>query len=349
MKSKDALDKIINISRVHLYKPVQIAEVLYKYRKGADIDLLNVETYRNISKRWRDEVSKLLVGRISTSSQKYQDNVFDSNAMPPAFVKELAEYNNKHNGIVENYIYHKFKERLSLVYDALQYLKVKPDDFDLNKFLSIFVHSPGLKRSVDKAYEITVYALFSVIVRALKVEVSLSIENADKEILNDFKVFIEMALGLSGKTLIKKMPAKLFRVGVTNAADRGLDMWANFGPAVQVKHLTLSEDLAEGVSDNLMADKIVLVCLDAEAKMIHRIMTQLAFSERIQGIITISDLESWYKICLSDKYKDMLGSQLLIDLEREFNLEFPANSEVEPFIKKRGYKISALKGKWSIA
>ena len=26
-----------------------------------------------------------------------------------------------------------------------------------------------------------------------------------------------------------------------NAADRGLDMWANFGPAIQVKHLTLDE------------------------------------------------------------------------------------------------------------
>ena len=349
MESKDALDKIIKISRVHLYKPIQIAEILYHYRKGDNIDLSDVETYRNISKRWRDEISMLLVGRASTSSQKYQDNVFDSNAMPPGFVKELAEYNKKHDGIVENYIYHKFKERLSLVYDAFEYLKMGPGKFNLNEFLSIFSHSPGLKRSIDKVYEITVYALFSIIVRALKVEVGLSIENADKEILKDFGIFIKMALGLSEKMLIKKMPAKLFRGGVTNAADRGLDMWANFGPAVQVKHLTLSEDLAEDVSENITADKIVLVCLDGEAKMINRIMTQLPFSNRIQGIITISDLESWYKTCLSDKYRNMLGSQLLKDLEREFNFEFPANSTIDPFIKKRGYKIKALKGKWSIS
>ncbi|MHB1547014.1 MAG: HaeII family restriction endonuclease [bacterium] len=349
MKSKDALDKIIKKSRVHLYKPIQIAEVLYNYRNGANIDPADVETYRNISKKWRDEISKLLVGRISTSSQKFQDNVFDSNAMPPEFVKELAEYNKEHGGIVENYIYHKFKERLSLVCDAFDYLKAGPNGFNLNEFLSLFVNSPGLKRSIDKVYEITVYALFSVIVRALKVEVALSIENADEEILNDFSVFIKMALGLSEKTLLKKIPAKLFRVGVTNAADRGLDMWANFGPAVQVKHLTLSEDLAEDVSDNLTADKIVLVCLDAEAETIHRIMTQLSFSDRIQGIITISDLESWYKTCLSDKYKSKLGSQLLTDLEREFDLEFPANSQIDPFIRERGYEISALKGEWSIS
>jgi type II restriction enzyme len=348
MESKEALDKIIKKSRVHLYKPIQIAEVLYRYRKGANIDPSDVETYRNVSKKWRDEISKLLVGRISTSTQKFQDNVFGANAMPPQFLKELAEYNNKRDGIVENYIYHKFKERLSLVYDAFKYLKAGPDAFDLNEFLSLFVQSPGLKRSIDKVYEITVYALFSVIVRALKVEVSLSIGNADKEILSDFSVFIKLALGLSEQSLIKKMPAKLFRVGVTNAADRGLDMWANFGPAVQVKHLTLSEDLAEDVSANIAADRIVLVCLDAEAEMINRIMTQLSFSDRIQGIITVSDLETWYKTCLSDKYRDTLGSRLLTDLEREFNFEFPANSTIDPFIKERSYKIEMLTGEWSL-
>lgn len=349
MESKDALDNIIKKSRVHLYKPVQIAEILYHHRKGDNINPLDVSTYINVSKKWRNEISGLLVGRISTSSQKYQDNVFDKNAMPPRLLNELVEYNNNRGGIVENYIYHKFKERLSLVYNALEYLKnAGPDKFDLNAFLSQFAYSPGLKRSVDKVYEITVYALFSVIVRALKVEVSLSIENADKEILNDFKSFITMTVGLPEGQLVKKIPAKLFRVGVTNAADRGLDMWANFGPAIQVKHLTLSEDLAEGVSENITADRIVLICLDAEAEMIRRIMTQLSFSDRIQGIVTLSDLEAWYKICLSNKYRDRLGSQLLKDLEREFNFEFPAISAITPFIKERGYKAGALTGEWSL-
>ena len=51
-----ALDKIINKSRVHLYKPIQIAEILYHYRKGDKIDLNDVESYRNINKNWRDDV-----------------------------------------------------------------------------------------------------------------------------------------------------------------------------------------------------------------------------------------------------------------------------------------------------
>ena len=68
IKSKSALDKIIKKSRVHFYKPIQIAEILYHHRKGDNLIPSQVETYRNISKRWRDEVTKRLVGRISVLS-----------------------------------------------------------------------------------------------------------------------------------------------------------------------------------------------------------------------------------------------------------------------------------------
>lgn len=87
MKSKEALDKIIAKSRVHLYKPIQIAEILHRHRTKRDFDISEVESYRNLSKRWRDDVSKLLVGRVSTSSQKFQDNLFEGNAMPPLLLK----------------------------------------------------------------------------------------------------------------------------------------------------------------------------------------------------------------------------------------------------------------------
>jgi len=102
---KQALETVIRKSRVHLYKPIQIAEILFHHRTGKGLDLNDLESYRNISKRWRDEVSLLLVGRRSTSSQKYQDNVFESNAMPPALLAELGEENKKGKGFVEAFIY----------------------------------------------------------------------------------------------------------------------------------------------------------------------------------------------------------------------------------------------------
>lgn len=334
---------------MHLYKPIQIAEILYHYRYGDDIDPSQVETYRNISKRWRDEVTKRLIGRVSTSSQKYQDNLFEPNAMPPELLNELTEFNNKKKGLVENYIYHKLQNRLSMVLEAFSYIETAATKtFDLGEYLSLFSKTAGLKRSIDKAYEITVYALFSTIVSALRVKVSLSIENLDKEILEDFESFIEMVLGLSKDNTTIEIPARLFRVGVTNAADRGLDMWANFGPAVQVKHVSLSEELAEDVSDNISADRIILVCLDGEADTIDRVMKQLPFSERIQGIITKSDLIDWYAICLSKKYRESLGKQLLLNLRREFNFEFPSTKEIKPFLKERGYDPAKLGGEWSV-
>jgi hypothetical protein len=58
-KAKAALDRIIKISRVHLYKPIQIAEILHRDRVNQDIDLSNINTYRNTSKVWRNLITAL--------------------------------------------------------------------------------------------------------------------------------------------------------------------------------------------------------------------------------------------------------------------------------------------------
>ena len=69
-KALQAIDKVIEKSRVHLYKPIQIAEILYRDRVVKDIDLSSLETYRTSSKRWRDVVCLQFLGRTSTSSAK---------------------------------------------------------------------------------------------------------------------------------------------------------------------------------------------------------------------------------------------------------------------------------------
>ena len=42
--AKECLDKVIRKGRVHLYKPIHIAEVLYRDRIYGDIDLSELET-----------------------------------------------------------------------------------------------------------------------------------------------------------------------------------------------------------------------------------------------------------------------------------------------------------------
>ncbi|MGX2972598.1 HaeII family restriction endonuclease, partial [Helicobacter sp. T3_23-1059] len=102
-KAKSALDLVVKKSRIHLYKPIQIAEILHRDRIVGDIDLADLETYRNKSKAWRDKMCIALLGRVSTSSAKFQDDLF--NAIPPHLIHALGIHNKARNGIVEAYIY----------------------------------------------------------------------------------------------------------------------------------------------------------------------------------------------------------------------------------------------------
>lgn len=348
MQSKQALDKIIKKSRVHFYKPIQIAEILFHNRKE-NLDLTDLESYRNSSKKWRDQITQNLIGRISTSSQKYQDNLFETNAIPPSLLRELGEFNKKNNGFVEAYIYKSLGYRLNIVYEVEKYIKEStPDTFQLKELLKFFIANPGLRRSVDKMYEITVYALFSTIVRTLQAQVTIELGNGDEEVLRDFENFIKIVLGLEVGMQKASKPASLFRVGVTNAADRGLDMLSNFGPVVQVKHLTLTPDLAEDITTGIAADSIVIVCVDAEKEGIKTLLTQIGLDSRIQGIITLSDLDNWYVLCLNNKYRSTLGETLLTDLNREFELEFPSSKTIKPFLEERKYDKVTLPADWDI-
>lgn len=117
-EAKRALDKVINKSRVHFYKPIQVAEILYRDRIEKEIDLHNLETYRNSSKKWRDEICLKFFGRTSTSSARYQDDIFNENAIPPKVLEILGQENREKNGIVESYIYKRFAKRFSQMSNA---------------------------------------------------------------------------------------------------------------------------------------------------------------------------------------------------------------------------------------
>ncbi len=349
-EEKLAIDKIIKKSRVHFYKPIQIAEILYHDRTRERMDLDDLESYRSVSKRWRDDITLRLVGRKSTSSAKYQDNLFEDNAVPPNLLAKLGNLNRKRKGCVEAYVYASMKARLSSVLEVEKYVSdATPKNFDIVEFEALFRNNPGLRRSVDKMYEIAVYALFTSLVRELRAQVTVEVLNKDPEILRDFEYFLKTVIGITSKKTSITLPAALYRVGVTNAADRGLDMFANFGAAIQVKHLTLTPDSLEDIADNIPAAQIVVVCKEQEKEAIDAVLKQVGWGERIQGIITLTDLANWYGLCLGTKYRKRLGQTLLADLAREFKAEFPSSEHIDPFIKERLYdKVGFPKG-WEIA
>ena len=160
-EAKAAIDKIIKKARIHLYKPIQVAEILYRDRIETDIDLSKLETYRAPSRKWRDVICLRFLGRTSTSSARYQDDLFSKNAVPPEALFALGKENRKKNGIVEAYIYQRFLERFSQLSGALDYTNTHDkSNFQLKEFIDAFWQEAGLRRSIDKIYEIVVLPCF---------------------------------------------------------------------------------------------------------------------------------------------------------------------------------------------
>ena len=333
------LNKIINKSRVHFYKPTQIAEILHRSRVERDIHIKDLSTYRSKSKKWRDDVSSILVGRVSTSSTKFQDNLFEQNALLPIHISRLDEINKEHSGIVEEYIYSRFKSKLSQLSTALDYCGSK--NFQLNEFLGLFWNEPGLKRSMDKVYEIIVYALFSTLIDALEVSVKVSLNVDKNNLLKEFSDFALKTLNLSETSHSIELPAKIYRAGVTNAADRGLDMWGNFGLAIQVKRLTLTKKIAESVATEISAGRVVLVCKDSEKEPILSLLDQIGWKSRVLNVVTEEDLSIWYGRSLCGVHSELLGNKLLRTLAEEIKVEFPSSGSgaFDSFIKQRNYNL----------
>ena len=216
------------------------------------------------------------------------------------------------------------------------------------EFIRLFWNEPGLRRSIDKIYEIVVYALFSALVECLKVKVTVEADQNKQGLLEEFSDFTERVIGLTKERSKITVNAKINRVGVTNAADRGLDMWANFGMAIQIKHLSLTEELAENIVSSITSDRIVIVCKDSEKETIVSLLTQIGWRAKIQSVITEADLILWYDRALRGMFSEEIGDKVLSILNDEILLEFPVTNsrDFDSFKRMRGYDLISLSDIW---
>lgn len=348
-EAKTKLDYIIGKSRVDLYKPIHIAEVLYRSRTVGDFDIANLETFQNPSLRWRNVVTNKLAGKVSTSSARYQHDVWSDTAMPIEYLVILDAENKITKGAIEKYIYSRYGERQGTVSSVISEIaEAAPESFKLEVLLELFVKESGIRRSIDKAYEIVVYSLFETIILAFEAKVKISVSENSKLILHEFSDLARVLLRVDENNLSWEQPAHIFRVGVTNAADRGLDMWANFGVAVQVKHLTLNEKLAGNIAAQVESNSIVIVCKDAEAKVIETVLKQIGYGARVRGIVKESDLLKWYEKCMRGKFSKKIAKPLLERLLNGFKAEFPFSTTLIEFLEERNYKNLKVPKIWKV-
>ena len=150
--AKTALESLIAKARVHLYKPIQIAEILYRDRVSGGINLNQIETYRTSSRKWRDVVCIPFLGRTSTSSARYQDDLFQAHAIPPDVLSNLGIVNRKTEGGIEAFIYSRFYQRYQQLYSGLAHCQqTNFEAFELQTFLNLFWLERGLRRSIGQS------------------------------------------------------------------------------------------------------------------------------------------------------------------------------------------------------
>lgn len=324
------LQHIIQISRVHFYKPIQIAEILFRARTTPEqINLNDHEYIRTESKRWRDVISQRLVGNVSTSNSRYQDDLL-IRAIPPQSLIELAECNNNHNGAIELHIYNAMIEKWSSMTQILQYIQNSSiHTFSVTHLTSLFTVEAGLRRSIDKMYEIVTHTILSFLIEHViggRVQINLGQVPGDFDNLTDV-MFSESQTDM-----------RLNRVGVANAADRGIDIISNFGPIIQVKHLDLTEELVIEICAGLPNSQVVIVGRNIETEVVSSIDENRP--NNLLGIYSLSDINQWYEtvrdsIEISNSQKE----QLMDILHDSMIAEFPHLGQMGLFCTERGYDI----------
>ncbi len=154
----------------------------------------------------------------------------------------------------------------------------------------------------------------------------------------------QLPLGVDAAAPSITVPARLYRVGGANSRDGGVDLWANFGPAIQVKHISLDVQNTQPIVESISAEHIVIVCKDADKDAIQAVLTQVGLGGRVRGIITKADL------ALGPKHAaDMavpLFKALLAEFDDEFTLADP--SAIDTLINDRGYDKLNLEGTCSV-
>jgi type II restriction enzyme len=333
--AKAKLDHVIGIGRVEMYKPIQVAEVLHVARKLGGLDLSDVERYRTKSRHWRDEVTLELFGKRSTSSARFQDDVWNESAVPPAAMVALGRANAE-NGLVESYIYSFIVEKNQELFAARSIIADLSDFRDLSKLLVNF-EAPGLTSSADRLYEIVAASVFKAELGQTRYMISI-----DRHGGSDSDKSVELLVDLVSDG---PMPLVVDRLGHTNAADAGLDIWTNFGVAINVKRRVLTVQLLDQVVSDTPIGLLHIVCLEVDPS----VKTRLNELRRAGRKITISTQDKLLRSVDRLLSEENASKTFVKTLNESFDREFPMARTLGDFIERRGYDPAELSGIWKRA
>lgn len=327
--AKVKLDRVIQLSRVEMYKPIQIAETLREINLNKKLDPLKLETYRNVSKELRNKITKQLIGKVSTSSMRFQDDLWNESALPPSALAILSNQN-RQSSKVEEYIYqHVYAKNAHLIE-----IRKKLDDISSIKQIQAMFNSfdsPGLRTSADRLYEVFVLSVLQTDLEDSNYKLSITGSKTS--------VKGSGAAKLIDATEGQKNELMLAKIGHTNAADAGLDIWSNFGVVISVKNYNLDSELFEKILSDTPIGFLVIVCETLDVGLLKQY--KKISNDRPVMFITKEEIFDDTKKILDDRVR---SKQFISRFLHFYDGEFPLTNTLEEFMKNRGYRIELPDG-----
>ncbi|MCI5168379.1 MAG: HaeII family restriction endonuclease, partial [Candidatus Electrothrix sp. GM3_4] len=76
-----------------------------------------------------------------------------------------------------------------------------------------------------------------------------------------------------------------------------------------------------------------------EETVINTLLTQIGWRSRIQAVITIDELVTWYDKAFKGTFSNILGKRIISTLANEIKTEFPSvgSNDFQKFKKESGY------------
>ena len=349
-EAKAKLDQVIGAARTDFYKPIQIAETLRQRRLGTGVVFAAPATYYNQSLGWRNEVTRKLTGKASSSSQQYQHAVWSIVDPQALEFLNLENSTSGREGMVERYVYDRYSSKQQLIIGVINYVaEANPQTFSLADLLDRFAAGTGMGSSIDRAYEAISYVLLRTAIQAAGVEVTRTVRwDIHDEAHQLLEAPLQAVAGMlkPGEAVVQ--PGRLFRGGDVNSADSGLDMWANFGTAVQVKHVAMNAAAIGQLLGKLDASEVVVVCKSITEGDRQVAVEKAAQNHKTLRIVQASDLVQWYdQLCASDG-SDNWPSMVLGELTHVLQSEFPQAVRFAEFYAERQYAAVHTSPLWAV-
>jgi hypothetical protein len=264
------------------------------------------------------------MGKVSTSSMRFQDDLWNESAIPPTAL--VALFNANQNNRVEEYIYQHVYAKSGQMIHIRKKLGSTKTVADIEAIFGLF-DEEGLRTSADRLFEVFALTVLQTQIDGSDFTFSLS-GNSSTVSGNTGKKLISIAES-------QKNVLELAKIGHTNAADAGLDIWTNFGVVVSVKNYNLDEDLLLQVLSDTPVGLLTVICETASshlAKNLGRIS-----KNRPIVIITREELIADAGLLLAKEKSAVIFIQKFISF---FDKEFPLATSLESFMLKRNYSIT---------